>query len=62
MHWVLLLALSNGGIAVFDVENQQHCEEIRVNYQKDSAAGSGLPQLDTATTGIEWTVCTVSVS
>ena len=62
MYWVLLLALSNGGVAVFDAENQQHCEEIRVNYLENISISTGLPQLNTAKPGIEWAVCTVRES
>jgi len=59
MQWVLLLALSNGGVAILDADNQQHCEEIRANFQQENSAINGLPQYHAATNGIEWTVCTV---
>ena len=62
MHWVLLLALSNGGVAVVDAENLQHCEEIRVNYQENNTISTGFPQLNAAKPGIEWAVCTVRES
>ena len=34
MQWVLLLALSNGGVAILDADNRQHCEEIEPTFSR----------------------------